>query len=156
MYYAMIVLLMGAFPIAAIAFEYGRVGVTAGLAALTVKWFLFWAVGARLLIAGIRQVADPAFTAQTIFSIEDKAAFAVVRELGYWNLIIGALAMATLWRPAWMVPLAIAGCAYFGLAGILHLFEAERTARENAAMISDLWVAVVLAAGLFSMANRAG
>ena len=34
-----------------------------GLMPLVGKWFVFWAVGARLFIAGIRQVIQPAFTA---------------------------------------------------------------------------------------------
>jgi hypothetical protein len=30
------------------------------------RWFVFWAVGVRLLTAGIRQIAQPRFTAETI------------------------------------------------------------------------------------------
>ncbi len=153
MYYAMIVLLMGILPIASIAIEYARNGPASGLAFLTVKWFLFWGVGARLLVAGIRQVADPAFTARSIFHIADPKAFAVVRELGIWNLIIGGLAMACLLKPGWTVPIAIAGTLYFGAAGIGHIFEDARNTKENAAMISDLFVALVMAAGLISLRN---
>lgn len=31
------------------------------------KWFVFWGVGVRLFIAGVRQVAQPQFTAESIF-----------------------------------------------------------------------------------------
>jgi hypothetical protein len=35
----------------------------------------------RLLLAGIRQMASPAFTADAIFGIKDKAVEVIVREL---------------------------------------------------------------------------
>ena len=34
---------------------------------LTGKWFLFWAIGLRLLIAGFKQVIDPGFTLEKKF-----------------------------------------------------------------------------------------
>ena len=34
------------------------------------KWFIFSAVGLRLLVAGIKQTSDPAFTAKEIFHIK--------------------------------------------------------------------------------------
>ena len=151
MYFAMIILLMVLFPLASIAADYSQGGAGSDVAFMTVKWFLFWAVGARLLLAGLRQIFSPAFTAQEIFKINDSAAFLVVRELGYWNAIIGGLSLLSLWRPDWIVPLAIAGCLYFGLAGATHIFEHERGAKENAAMVSDLWVAAVLAWALISL-----
>lgn len=33
------------------------------------KWFIFSAVGLRLIIAGIKQTTDPAFTAREIFHL---------------------------------------------------------------------------------------
>ena len=35
------------------------------------KWFVFYAVGMRLLTAGIKQAIEPEFTAKEIFGITD-------------------------------------------------------------------------------------
>ena len=64
------------------------------------KWFVFWAVGVRLFIAGVRQVAQPQFTAESIFEIKDRAALGIVRELGFANLSTGTLGLASLAVPA--------------------------------------------------------
>ena len=45
------------------------------------KWFVFWAVGVRLLLAGVRQYFQPAFTAKDILGIESPDVFVLVREL---------------------------------------------------------------------------
>jgi len=49
------------------------------------KWFVFWAIGVRLFLAGLRQASKPSFTAKEIFHIQS---FAVIRELGFGNLAI--------------------------------------------------------------------
>jgi hypothetical protein len=48
-------------------------------AALAGKWFIFWAVGLRLFIAGLRQVINPSFTAKDIFHIDNKESWVIVR-----------------------------------------------------------------------------
>ena len=89
------------------------------------KWFVFWAVGVRLFIAGVRQVAQPQFTAESIFEIKDRAAFALVRELGFANLSTGTLGLANLAVPAWVVPAAIVGGLFYGLAAAGHVSRQE-------------------------------
>jgi hypothetical protein len=120
------------------------------------KWFLFWGAGVRLTIAGVRQVAKPELTATGIFGVTDRAAFPLAQELGFWNLTIGIVAMTTLWRPAWILPLALAAGAFYALAGIKHVASTSRSFEANTAMISDLWMAAILLgfAG-FSMARVA-
>ncbi len=81
------------------------------------KWFLFWSVGIRLFIAGIKQIAQPEFTAKQIFQFKSEESFVVIRELGYANVCIGLLGVLSLIKPAWSPPAAIAGGLYFGLAG---------------------------------------
>lgn len=144
MYLAVVVLLMGVFPIISILIESAFRG-DAGLVFLIGKWFVFWAVGMRLLLAGVRQMANPAFTADTIFGIKDKAAQIIVRELGFANFAIGVLGGLSLLNHEWVVPTAIAGGLFYGLAGALHLRKGERNTNENIAMISDLFIFVVLA-----------
>jgi hypothetical protein len=110
------------------------------------KWFVFWAVGVRLFVAGIRQTVQPAFTAETIFAIKDVAAHAIVREVGFGNLSMGTLGLPTLAMPAWILPAAIVGGLYYGLAAALHVVRHERNTHEQIALISDALIAVVLTA----------
>ena len=145
MYLAVVVLLMGVFPVASILIEAFVLHSDAGLWFLIGKWFVFWGVGIRLLLAGVRQMANPAFTADSIFGIKDKAAETIVRELGFGNFAIGTLGALSLLNSEWVMPAAIAGGLFYGLAGALHLRKGDRNANENIAMVSDLFLFVVLA-----------
>jgi hypothetical protein len=145
MYLVVVIALLGVFPIASILVEYFAAPGGRDLAFLIGKWFVFWSVGVRLLLAGARQVADPGFTAKTIFEVEDAAALPIVRELGFGNLSIGLLGAVTLARPDWIAPAALAGGLYYGLAGALHVVRDNRNGTENIAMISDILIFIVLA-----------
>jgi hypothetical protein len=109
-------------------------------------WFVFWAVGVRLGAAGLRQVLQPRFTAETIFGVTDPRALPLVREIGFANLAVGALGLATQAVPGWMVPAALVGAVFFALAGAGHLARRERSRAETVAMATDLAAAAVLAA----------
>lgn len=106
-------------------------------------WFTFWGVGIRLLTAGVRQVMQPAFTAKTIFRIQDPEAEKLVSEIGFGNLAMGLVGALTLLVPAWLAPAALTGGLYLGLAGIKHVLNAKRTREETHAMLTDLIVAVI-------------
>jgi hypothetical protein len=80
MYLASIVLLMLVLPAAGVIVEALWFGSAADVVLLVGKSFVFWAVGVRLFIAGVRQVAQPQFTAESIFEIKDRAAFGIVRS----------------------------------------------------------------------------
>lgn len=137
-----IVLLMGVLPIIAIIQD-----VTTGqvlLAEALGKWFVFWGMGWRLIGAGMHQLLRPGFTAKDIFGIEDPGANKLVLEIGLGNLALGVPAVASLYFPAWVPALALAGCIFFGLAGIQHIRNRATTRGEIAAMISDLAMAVIL------------
>jgi hypothetical protein len=154
MYLAVVVLLMGVFPVASILIESVAFHSDAGLLFLIGKWFVFWGVGTRLLLAGIRQMANPAFTAGTIFGIKDKAAEVIVRELGFGNFAMGVLGAVSLLNREWVVPAAIAGGLFYGLAGALHTRNGDRNTNGNIAMISDLFIFVVLALYLAATAFK--
>jgi len=109
MYFISVVLLLLVFPVASIAADLFWVHGTADPLALIGKCFVFWAVGVRLLIAGIRQVVQPRFTAESIFAIKDRAADAIVREIGFGNLAMGVLGLASMAKVSWVVPAAIVG-----------------------------------------------
>jgi hypothetical protein len=77
--------------------------------------------------------------------VKEKAALTIVQELGFGNLAIGLLGALTLLNRQWIAPTAIVGGLFYGLAGIKHLVKGDRNATENIAMVSDLFIAAVLA-----------
>jgi hypothetical protein len=146
MYLASILLLLLVLPAASVAVELTEAHPAAAIVFLIGKWFTFWAVGIRLFIAGARQVAQPSFTAEGIFGIRDSSALPLVREIGFANLSIGVLGIWSLFHPTWLVPAAIVGGLYYGLAGFGHVFSKQKNAKEYAAMISDGFAFLVLLA----------
>lgn len=112
---------------------------------LVLRWFVFWGVGARLLVAGVRQIANPVFTAKDIFEIDDVRASKIVQELGFWNLSGGLIALLSFFYPGWALPAGVAGGLFFGLAGWQHWRNGHRNTNENIAMVSDLCLFAVLA-----------
>jgi hypothetical protein len=144
MYFLVIALFMLILPLASIAAEFSWLHTSSDLVALTGKWFAFWGVGMRLGIAGVRQAFNPAFTAQDIFEIDDPRVFPIVRELGFANLALGLLGLLAV-LPHWTQPAALAGGVFFAMAGWKHTVAADRNLTRTVAMVSDLFIAAVLA-----------
>ncbi len=151
MYLVVVILLMGILPVVSILIEYSGLAASADLWSLVGKWFVFWSVGVRLALAGIRQVVQPAFTAEEIFGIGDKAARIVVQELGFANLAMGVLAIVTLAAPQWVAAAALAGAIFYGLAGARHVLKGGQNRNEMIAAVSDIFIFAVLAAYLVAI-----
>ena len=81
MYVASVIGLLCLLPVLSTVIEPAVTHVPLGIP-LFGKWYVFWAVGIRLLLAGIRQISQPAYTAQTLLGIKDASSHLVVRELG--------------------------------------------------------------------------
>lgn len=143
MYFLVIAFFMLILPVASIAAEYAWLHTSADLVALTGKWFAFWGVGMRLGLAGLRQAFNPAFTAQDIFEIEDERVHPIIRELGFANLALALLGLLAL-LPGWTMPAALAGGLFFALAGWKHVVASERNSTRTVAMVSDIFIALVL------------
>lgn len=143
MYLAAILVLMLIAPLASVLVE----ALVAGgpLAGLVLKWFVFWGVGARLGLAGLKQVTQPAFTAETIFEISDPKAQVIVQELGFANLAFGLLGLLSLAFPAFLLPAAVGGGLFYLLAGLKHALRRGKNRTETIAMVSDLALVAVLA-----------
>ncbi|HUB60561.1 MAG TPA: DUF6790 family protein [Puia sp.] len=108
---------------------------------LSAKYFIGWAIGVRLLIAGLRQSIRPQFTAEQIFNIRDsRDSLPFIRELGFANICMGLLGFVSFFNQEWRMPAAVAGGLYFGLAGFLHAFRKAATFNELIAKISDLFI----------------
>ena len=143
MYYAVVATLMFAFPLLSIAIEAAVANAAPGVA-LVGKWFVFWSVGGRLCSAGVRQVLQPEYTTSVILGLDSGDSLLLVRELGFANLAIGIVGILSLPFPTWRLPGALAGCVFYGLAGVNHALQPHRTQQENVAMISNLAVALIL------------
>jgi hypothetical protein len=109
------------------------------------KWFIFWAVGVRLLMAGLRQVFNPVFTAKDIFHINHVPSHAIVRELGFANICFGLIGVISLFLPAWRLVSAFGSGLYYGIAGVNHFVKKVASANEMVAMVSDIFIFLDLA-----------
>lgn len=109
------------------------------------KWYVFWAGGVRLLLAGARQTFMPGMTLTQIFEIDHKPSEHIVQELGFANLSIGLLCVTTLVLPILTPAGAMTAGLFYGLAGIQHVLKPGRNAQRTLAMATDLLVFAVLA-----------
>ena len=141
MYILMTILLMFVLPIASILGDRFLFRSPLGIMSLIGKWFVFWAMGVRLFTAGLHQSIRPRFTAETILRIKGMEQFIVVQELGFANLAMGLLGLGSLLALSWVLPAAVVGSLFIGLAGIRHVFSKGSTSLEKGAMLSNLVVA---------------
>ena len=112
--------------------------------ALFGKWFIFFAVGIRLLLAGIRQTVNPAFTAKEIFHIETTDSFPIIRELGFANICFGLIGLISLFMPQWRIVSAFGSGLYYGLAGLEHFLKKPAGANEKFALVTDIIIFILL------------
>jgi hypothetical protein len=150
MYIAIVALTMLILPIGSVLLARGA-NPGAPLIELIGLYFVIWSVGARLGIAGARQILKPEFTARDIFGLSGDGALVIVRELGFANLAIGVVGLMAWWFPAFVLPAAIYAAIFYAAAGSIHVMESKRGLNENVAMVSDLFLALVL--GSFVVAS---
>jgi hypothetical protein len=144
MYIAIVTNTMFILPVGSILFAV-RANPDAEIIDTMGKWFVFWGVGARLGLAGARQILRPEFTARDILGVNcGDGALIIVRELGFANLSIGIVALLVLRFPAFVLPAAIYSTIFYAAAGVMHVMESKRGLNENVAMLSDLGMALVL------------
>jgi hypothetical protein len=143
-----ILLLMLIFPVISIAID-SSYHLELALIELIGKWFVFWAIGIRLLLAGTRQAAKPAFTLEEIFHINNKESEVIVRELGFANICFGIAGIISIFIPDWRSAAGFIGGLYMGIAGVYHIIKKPVSPNEIIAMVSDLFIFLVLAVYLF-------
>ena len=144
MYFAIVVALMLVLPLTSIGIQILLGGPGMLTAALVAKWFVFWMVGVRLFLAGLRQIVQPRYTAEHILGVKDPDATLIVRELGIANTAIGSVAAASLFFRDWEFPIALVGTIFYALAGMNHVTGRHRNKLQSFAMASDLFAAAVL------------
>jgi len=146
MYIAIVILFMFVCPALSVAGEAALSHHAVSIFVLTAKWFVFWAVGIRQFTAGVWQTLKPGFTTREIFRMQGTESYPIVREVGFGNICMGTLGICCLSRPGWILPVAVAGGLYYGLAGLMHVFRKDKNAMEQTAMISDAFAFLVLLA----------
>jgi hypothetical protein len=143
---ALVILVMVICPALSVAGEAAASHHAVSIFALAAKWFVFWLIGVRQLTAGVRQALQPGFTAQEIFKMQTAESHPIVREVGFGNLSMGTLGICSLYRPAWILPAALAGGLYYGLAGLMHVLRKGKNAMELTVTVSDAFAFLVLMA----------
>jgi len=149
MYVPMVIALMAVIPLVSVAIQLlsdsHAVLNSAAIIPIIAKWYVFWAVGVRLFLAGLRQMIQPRYTAETILGIKGADALLLVRELGFANTALGSIGLASIVAASWRPPAAMAAVIFYGLAGINHALHGHRNKLENVAMVSNIFAALVLA-----------
>ena len=133
-------------PIVSIVAARSPAGSPGGWWELVFRWFVFWAIGLRLLIAGIRQAVQPSFTSREIFHLSSPDADVIVRELGFANICMGLAAVISGFVESFRPCAAFVGGLYFGIAGVMHVVKRPATPNEWIALASDLLIFLVAAA----------
>jgi hypothetical protein len=150
MYVPMVVALMLVLPLISVLAQIlsGTQGVphAAEIMPVVAKWYVFWGMGVRLFLAGVRQTLQPTYTAQTILGLKGTESLVLVRELGFGNLAMGSVGLASLFAPTWVIPAALLGGVYYSLAGTNHILQKHRNKLETIAMVSDLFAGYLLLA----------
>jgi hypothetical protein len=80
-YFVSVVALMLVCPLISIGIQILLGGPGMLTPALVAKWLVFWMVGVRLFLAGLRQIVQPRYTAEQILGVKDPDAALIVREL---------------------------------------------------------------------------
>jgi hypothetical protein len=68
--------------------------------------------------------------------------------LGFANICFGLTGMLALFIPSWRPAAAFAGGLYMGIAGVYHLIKKLATPNEVVAMVSDIYILLVMGAYL--------
>jgi len=144
MYIAVVALTMFLLPAGSVFVEWA-LHPQASIIFLVGRWFVFWGVGVRLGLAGLRQFFQPSFTAREIFHMGGDEALALVRELGVANFATGVVGLLSLAMPGFILPVSISAGIFYGIAGIGHIAERDRSPNETVAMVSDMFMFLVLA-----------
>jgi hypothetical protein len=146
-YLGSVVLLMLVLPVISIIADRGN---AQNLIQLIGKWFVFWAIGIRLLLAGLRQISKPAFTLKEIFHINNTESQVIVRELGFANICFGITGILSIFISQWLPAAGFTGGLYMGIAGVYHIIKKPSGTNEVIAMVSDLFILLVLGVYLYA------
>ena len=119
------------------------------------KWWAFWGVGTRLVVAGIVQISGKGPTAAILGTEAPNTQITqLTRELGTANLGMGLAGLLAL-IPAWAAPAGLAGGVFLLIAGLMHVNKKNKNPQEKLATWTDLLVGVVVVAFVLYVLIRA-
>jgi hypothetical protein len=108
------------------------------------RWWVFWGVGTRLLVAGLAQVSGKGPTAEILGSTAPSVQeVQLVKELGTANIGMGLAGLLAL-VPGWALPAGAAGGVFLLIAGVMHVTKRGKNAQEMLATWTDLLVGIVV------------
>lgn len=108
------------------------------------KWWVFWGVGTRLLLAGIVQVSGKSHTAEILGATGPTGVERqLTAELGTANIAMGFAALFAL-VPGWALPVGLAGGLFLLIAGLMHAAKRGKNAQETLATWTDLVVGLAV------------
>lgn len=119
LYEISLVLFLVIVPIVGAGIELACFSGSLKISGILLKWVTFSGVGLRLFSAGVKQSIHPSFTATKIFNADEKS-YPIVREVGFSNICLGALAISSFFFVDFRLAAAMTGGLYFGLAGLLR------------------------------------
>jgi hypothetical protein len=111
---------------------------------LAAKWFVFWTIGIRLFVAGVKQASSPEFTATKLFNLKNSESYVVITELGFANMSLGMIGILSVINDSWRLIAAITGGLYLGFAGLHHCLKKTDSKNEVIAMLYDFIVFIVI------------
>ena len=141
-YFALVIAQTVALPLVSGAIELAETGGDPIL--VFGKWWVFWGVGSRLLVAGVAQVSGKGPTSTilgaTTPSIQEVQ---LTRELGVANIAMGLAGLLAI-VPGWALPAGAAGGVFLLIAGIMHVPKKNKNAQETLATWTDIIVGVAV------------
>jgi hypothetical protein len=142
-YLAIVALTMFVLPVASVLIEHS-LRPDAPVVFLLGRWFVFWGVGVRLALAGLRQFFQPAFRQRDIPHSGRRGAVAGART-GRCEHRDGGRGPAVAGLRELYPPIPISAGVFYGVAGFRHMAEKSRSRNETIAMASDLFLFALLA-----------
>jgi hypothetical protein len=122
-----------ALPFAAVVIE--AIGNMGRISTVVIaKWFLFFAIGIRFLLVGIKQMTMTKSRTGEIF------------------LSFGAIGFISLLVPSWRIVSAFSSSLYYGTAACAHFFKKPSSSDEMFIMLSNGCIFLVLVLLLIGMA----
>ena len=108
------------------------------------KWWAFWGVGTRLLVAVVAQVSGKGPTTAILGAARPSVqAQQLTRELGTANIALGLAGLLAL-VPGWALPAGFAGGIFLLIAGAMHVAKKGKNSKESLATWTDLIVGLAI------------
>ena len=113
------------------------------------KWFIFWALGIRLVIAGLMQLFNPIYTNNLLqLNLND---FIIIQELGLANFSIGLLCIISFFKKLLQKYVCLYMFIFFIGASTLHIIRIKNiNFDELITLVTNIILIVVALYGIIN------